>query len=75
MIFFCKDSSNFLNGFSVLAEFTGRGEVIRIDYTVTLRYAFITYVKLADRTYNASYSSDRGKTPKIQEDALYNQQL
>lgn len=55
MKLFHKDSSNFLNGFNVLAEFPGRGEVIRIDYTVSPRYTFITYDNLADRTYTPRF--------------------
>lgn len=55
MRFFHKESLNFLNGINVLAEFTGRGEVIRIDFTVTLRYTFIINVELADRTYDSRF--------------------
>lgn len=77
MRFFHKDSSNFLNGINVLAECTGRGEVIRIDYAVTLRYTFIINVRLADRTYDPRFLklglfSDRGKALKIQKDAPRN---
>lgn len=46
---FPQGQLEFLNGINVLAEFTGRGELIRIDYTITRRYSFIIDVKLADR--------------------------
>lgn len=49
MRFFYKDSLNFLNRINVLVEFIGRGELIRIDYIIILRYIFIIDVRFVDR--------------------------
>lgn len=49
MRLFHKDSLNFLNRINILAEFMGRGALIRIDSAITLRYILIVDVTLADR--------------------------